>query len=88
MTAASRPQVVTLRSGDAVLVRQVRPADAPTLLAHLPSLGRVETESRGPVVTAASRSPNRPGLPGKTSWTCWSRRRAGKSSASRSCCAG
>jgi hypothetical protein len=70
MTAASQPQVVTLRSGDVVQVRQVQPDDAPALvrayeyftaevlaenraaLALLPELGRVESESLGPVVTA------------------------------------
>ena len=31
MTAASRPQVVRLRSGDLVRIRQVRPGDAPAL---------------------------------------------------------
>jgi RimJ/RimL family protein N-acetyltransferase len=39
MTAASRPHVVTLRSGDAVLVRQVRPADAPALARAYANLG-------------------------------------------------
>lgn len=62
MTAADEPQVVTLRSGEAVRLRQVQPGDAPTLarayaenrtmLALLPSLGPVETGSQGPVVTA------------------------------------
>ena len=91
MTAASRPQVVTLRSGDVVRLRQVRPGDAAalarayanlgeqsryrrfftvmpelpestlkaavlaenrTMLALLRSLGKVKTESSGPVVTA------------------------------------
>ena len=31
MTAASRPQIVTLRSGDVVRIRQVRPSDAAAL---------------------------------------------------------
>jgi len=39
MTAASRPHVVTLRSGDAVLVRQVRPDDAPALARAYENLG-------------------------------------------------
>jgi hypothetical protein len=71
MTAASQPHLVTLRSGDVVRIRPIRPDDAPALArayanlgeqsryrrfftampALLPSLGHVETESRGPVVT-------------------------------------
>ena len=39
MTAASRPHVVTLRSGDAVLVRQVRPDDALALARAYENLG-------------------------------------------------
>jgi RimJ/RimL family protein N-acetyltransferase len=39
MTAASGSQVVMLRSGDAVLVRQVRAADAPALARAYASLG-------------------------------------------------
>ena len=39
MTAASRPQVVTLRSGDVVRVRQVRPGDAPALARAYANLG-------------------------------------------------
>ena len=39
MTAASRPQAVRLRSGDVVLVRQVRPGDAPALARAYASLG-------------------------------------------------
>ena len=31
MTAASRPQVVRLQSGDLVRIRQVRPGDVPAL---------------------------------------------------------
>ena len=38
MTAASRPQAVRLRSGDVVLVRQVRPGDAPALARAYASL--------------------------------------------------
>jgi RimJ/RimL family protein N-acetyltransferase len=40
MTAASRPQAVRLRSGDVVLVRQVRRGDAPALARAYASLGR------------------------------------------------
>ena len=39
MTAASRPQVVTLRSGDVVRVRQVQPGDAPALARAYANLG-------------------------------------------------
>ena len=39
MTAASRPQVVTLRSGDVVRVRQVRPGDAAALARAYANLG-------------------------------------------------
>jgi RimJ/RimL family protein N-acetyltransferase len=39
MTAASRPQAVRLRSGDVVLIRQVRPDDAPALARAYASLG-------------------------------------------------
>ena len=39
MTAASRPQAVRLRSGDVVLVRQVRPGDAPALARAYANLG-------------------------------------------------
>lgn len=39
MTAASGPQVVMLRSGDAVLVRQVRADDAPALARAYANLG-------------------------------------------------
>jgi RimJ/RimL family protein N-acetyltransferase len=39
MTAASRPQRVTLRSGDVVRIRQVRPDDAPALVRAYASLG-------------------------------------------------
>jgi RimJ/RimL family protein N-acetyltransferase len=39
MTAASRPRVVTLRSGDVVRVRQVRPGDAPALARAYANLG-------------------------------------------------
>ena len=39
MTAASRPQAVRLRSGDVVLVRQVRPGDASALARAYASLG-------------------------------------------------
>lgn len=39
MTAASRPLAVRLRSGDIVLVRQVRPDDAPALARAYASLG-------------------------------------------------
>ena len=39
MTAASRPQVVKLRSGDVVRVRQVRPGDAPALARAYADLG-------------------------------------------------
>ena len=39
MTAASRPQVVTLRSGDVVRLRQVRPGDAAALARAYANLG-------------------------------------------------
>jgi RimJ/RimL family protein N-acetyltransferase len=39
MTAASQPQLVTLRSGDVVRIRQVRPDDAPALLRAYANLG-------------------------------------------------
>ena len=39
MTAASRPRVVTLRSGDIVRVRQVRPGDVPVLARAHANLG-------------------------------------------------
>jgi RimJ/RimL family protein N-acetyltransferase len=39
MTAASEPEVVTLRSGDAVLVRQVQPGDGPALVRAYANLG-------------------------------------------------
>jgi GNAT superfamily N-acetyltransferase len=39
MTAASRPQVVTLRSGDVVRLRQVDPGDAPALARAYANLG-------------------------------------------------
>jgi RimJ/RimL family protein N-acetyltransferase len=39
MTAASRPQIVTLRSGDVVRLRQVRPGDAAALARAYANLG-------------------------------------------------
>jgi RimJ/RimL family protein N-acetyltransferase len=39
MTAASRPQLVTLRSGDVVQIRQVRPDDAQALVRAYANLG-------------------------------------------------
>jgi len=39
MTAASQPEVVTLRSGDVVQVRQVQPGDAPALVRAYANLG-------------------------------------------------
>jgi RimJ/RimL family protein N-acetyltransferase len=39
MTAASQPEVVTLRSGDVVLVREVQPGDAPALVRAHANLG-------------------------------------------------
>src|SRR5580692_4217313 len=39
MTAASRPQVVKLRSGDVVRVRQVQAGDAPALARAYANLG-------------------------------------------------
>jgi len=39
MTAASRPQVVRLRSGDVVRLRQVRPGDAPAIARAYANLG-------------------------------------------------
>ena len=39
MTAASQPEVVTLRSGEAVLVRQVQPGDGPALVRAYANLG-------------------------------------------------
>ena len=43
MTAASRPQVVRLRSGDVVRIRQVRPGDVPALAR---AYARLSEESR------------------------------------------
>ena len=39
MTAASQPQLVTLRSGDVVRIRQVQPDDGPALLRAYANLG-------------------------------------------------
>lgn len=39
MTAANEPQLVTLRSGDAVRLRQVQPGDAPALARAYANLG-------------------------------------------------
>ena len=39
MTAASQPQLVTLRGGDVVRIRQVRPGDAPALARAYANLG-------------------------------------------------
>ena len=39
MTAASQPRLVTLRSGDVVQIRQVRPDDAPALVRAYANLG-------------------------------------------------
>src|SRR5580698_9026560 len=39
MTATSQPQLVTLRSGDIVQIRQVRPDDAPALVQAYANLG-------------------------------------------------
>src|SRR5580692_13198971 len=39
MTAASQPQLVTLRSGDIVRIRQIRPQDAPALTLAYEKLG-------------------------------------------------
>ena len=39
MTAASQPELVTLRSGDVVQVRQVQPGDAPALVRAYANLG-------------------------------------------------
>ena len=39
MTAASQPQLVTLRSGDVVRIRQVRPDDEPALVRAYTNLG-------------------------------------------------
>jgi len=39
MTAASLPQMLTLRSGDVVRLRQVRPSDAPALARAYANLG-------------------------------------------------
>ena len=39
MTAASQPQLVTLRSGDVVRIRQIRPGDAPALVRAYANLG-------------------------------------------------
>jgi RimJ/RimL family protein N-acetyltransferase len=39
MVAASQPQLVTLRSGDVVRIRQVRPDDAPALVRAYANLG-------------------------------------------------
>jgi RimJ/RimL family protein N-acetyltransferase len=39
MTAASQPQLVTLRSGDIVRIRQIRPEDAPALILAYENLG-------------------------------------------------
>jgi RimJ/RimL family protein N-acetyltransferase len=43
MTAASRPQAVRLRSGDAVLLRQIEPGDAPALA---PAYANLSEQSR------------------------------------------
>ena len=55
MTAASRPQAVRLRSGDVVLVRQVRPGDAPALARAYASLG--EQSRYRPFFTAVPELP-------------------------------
>jgi hypothetical protein len=39
MTAASQPQLVTLRSGDVVRIRQIRPDDASALVRAYANLG-------------------------------------------------
>ena len=39
MTAASQPQLVTLRSGDIVRIRQIQPDDAPALVRAYANLG-------------------------------------------------
>ena len=39
MTATSQPQLVTLRSGDVVRIRQIRPGDAPALVRAYANLG-------------------------------------------------
>ena len=39
MTAVSQPQLVTLRSGDVVRIRQIRPDDAPALVRAYANLG-------------------------------------------------
>ncbi|HEX6519026.1 MAG TPA: hypothetical protein VF070_03300, partial [Streptosporangiaceae bacterium] len=39
MTAASQPQLVTLRSGDVVRIRQVQPDDAQALIRAYANLG-------------------------------------------------
>ena len=39
MTSASQPQLVTLRSGDVVRIRQIRPDDAPALVRAYANLG-------------------------------------------------
>jgi RimJ/RimL family protein N-acetyltransferase len=39
MTAASQPQLVTLRSGDIVRIRQIRPEDRPALMLAYANLG-------------------------------------------------
>jgi hypothetical protein len=47
MTPASQPQLVTLRSGDVVRIRQVRPDDAPALARAYANLGEQSRYRRG-----------------------------------------
>jgi GNAT superfamily N-acetyltransferase len=63
-------------------------AENRAMLSLLPALGRVESESLGPVVTARIEIAEPPGRPGRISWTCWQRRPAATSWASPSCSVG
>jgi len=51
MTAASQPQLVTLRSGDVVRIRPVRPDDGPALVRAYANLGEQSRLHRAPVKT-------------------------------------
>ena len=63
MTAASRPQVVRLRSGDLARIRQVRPDDVPALARAYAKLSEESRYLRGPTVVLTAQ-------PGTES-LCW-----------------
>ena len=65
MTAASRPQVVTLRSGDVVRLRQVRPGDAAALARAYANLGEQSRYRRFFTVMPGSRPQGFPSPPSK-----------------------